>query len=224
MRQRGELRLWTGQELDAGESATLSPDEHTVLQTILAWSREYLIKPHEQLGREGPVCPYVKKSMATGGYFLAAPVHGINIALCREAIWAYCEWYLDMASQLAPADARLLAIIVPYPDFDRTTSTPLDEFQDTLKSGFVDRGLMIGEFHPLCESPGLWNHEFRPLRSPAPILVIRQMVPFDLPFLMEEPSHFTAYLRKFAAQIPNQMRVKIVNKAFTPAAEADADS
>jgi len=83
-----------------------------------------------------------------------------------------------------PADAPLLV--------DRT--------QELLKTEFVRGGLMVGEFHPGPPSaPGLWNKDFRPLRSPVPLLAIRHMVPSDRPFLTGNADHLAAYLAIYPA-------------------------
>jgi hypothetical protein len=48
---------------------------------------------------------------------------------------------------------------------------------------------MIGEFHMRTESPGLHNPNFRPLRSPVPMFVLRSMVEADIAFLQDENLH-----------------------------------
>jgi hypothetical protein len=64
---------------------------------------------------------------------------------------------------------------------------------------------MLGEFHMRNHSQGIHNHNFRPLRSPIPILAIRFMVEPDLPFLNhpnDEPQlrikYLNTYLQRFA--------------------------
>ncbi len=68
---------------------------------------------------------------------------------------------------------------------------------------------MIGQFHPRCDNPGLWNTDFRPLRSPLPLLAIRRMVVFDLPFLTEDTGHFEAWLGHFASHLPPRIRTQL---------------
>lgn len=52
-----------------------------------------------------------------------------------------------------------------------------------MKPSFVEAGMMLGEFYSENESPGLYNPDFRPLRSPIPLFVYRRLVPNDLVFL-----------------------------------------
>jgi hypothetical protein len=63
-----------------------------------------------------------------------------------------------------------------------------------LKPSFVASGMMLGEFFHSCEKPGLRNPEFRPLRSPLPLLVIRPMVRQDIVFLSDRMEFIRAYL------------------------------
>ena len=48
---------------------------------------------------------------------------------------------------------------------------------------FVERGLMIGEFHSANNATGLRNTSFYPLRTPYPCLAVRHMVPGDFVFM-----------------------------------------
>jgi hypothetical protein len=76
----------------------------------------------------------------------------------------------------------------------------IDKVQARLKPYFVEMGMMLGEFHAGNESPGLRNPDFRPLRSPIPMLAIRHMVESDLPFLNREtytPKQRSAFLRSY---------------------------
>ncbi len=74
--------------------------------------------------------------------------------------------------------------------------------QAKLKNDFVARGLMLGQFHPHCDEPGLWNDDFRPLRSPVPLLGIRHMVPTDFPFWKNDKTLFARYLERFREDVP----------------------
>jgi hypothetical protein len=54
---------------------------------------------------------------------------------------------------------------------------------------------------PTRRNPGLWNEDFRPLRAPVPLLAVRRMLVFDLPFLVESSSHLDAWLERFAPRV-----------------------
>jgi hypothetical protein len=71
---------------------------------------------------------------------------------------------------------------------------------------------MIGQFHPVCDAPGLWNPDFKALRAPVPLLAIRKLVVFDLPFLVEHKAHAESYIRRFAPEIPPRVRKQLAQR------------
>ena len=88
----------------------------------------------------------------------------------------------------------------------------------------LDRGLMLGQFHPLPPAEGgLWNPDFRPLRSPVPLLAIRQMVPSDLPFLTGEVEFLDSYLRVFRDRLNDRQRAE-ADDAYEQAARGRAEA
>ena len=174
------------------------------LRQILTWAVEFLNAPHSQLGRGGPVCPYTRGSMDQNTFLLARA----GWDSIESTIEEYRQWFLELLDQSGP-----LTILVVLPGLDRTDPGHLDELQARLKDSFVAEGLMIGQFHPRCEQGGLWNQEFRPLRSPIPLLAIRQMVSSDLPFLLGSSGHLAAYLHRFAPGIPGHARRLLVARA-----------
>jgi hypothetical protein len=56
---------------------------------------------------------------------------------------------------------------------------------------------MIGLMHAESDAPGLWNPDFRPLRSPLPVLAIRHLVEHDAPFAVRHPLLLLPYLAHF---------------------------
>ena len=126
------------------------------------------------------------------------------------AVLGYRDWFAELEPRTGP-QAELKTILILFPDLPAAAMPELiDRTQSALKPAFVPNGLMIGEFHPTPpEQPGLWNPDFRPLRSPVPLLAIRQMVPSDLPFLADDRDYLTAYLRQFGDQVPARCRPQL---------------
>jgi hypothetical protein len=178
---------------------------------IFDWARGYLSRPHPDLGRPGPVCPFVPQSLQSSGFWVTAH-HGarpLPAELVRTVL-RYRDWFV----RLEPSHGRraqLKTILVLFPDI-ATADAPrlVDRTQELLKTEFVRAGLMVGEFHPGPPSaPGLRNKDFRPLRSPVPLLAIRHMVPSDLPFLTGNPEHLAAYLARFSDAVPSACRSRL---------------
>ncbi|WP_436494701.1 DUF6875 domain-containing protein [Actinokineospora sp. HUAS TT18] len=178
------------------------------LRTILDWARVYLTRPHESLGRKGSVCPFVQASIDRRKFYLAVfPGRPRDLGDVATALLPYRDWFLDLAPR-AQAGSQLATILVLFPDLlPDDIDLVIDGSQETLKTDYVERGLMIGEFHDgPPDKGGLWNPDFRPLNSPVPLLAIRHMVPTDFPFLRDSRDHTLAYLRQFASQVPSSVR------------------
>ncbi|MGX7829494.1 DUF6875 domain-containing protein [Actinokineospora sp. 24-640] len=206
--------IWTAAEVERG--AVPYRHRHR-LAAVLRWSQDFLVSSHPDLGRTGPVCPYTQPSLRKNLFYLALSANpagdlGATVAGLRS-------WYEKLAADLSEDDRDLLTVLMVLPHLDHTDSTALDRLQRAAKDEFVADGLMIGQFHPVCDEPGLWNPAFRPLRAPVPLLAVRRMLVFDLPFLVEDDTHLDAYLRLFAPDIPARVRDQITTRlAGHPAA------
>jgi hypothetical protein len=148
------------------------------------WVRTYLARPHPALGRTGPVCPFAKPALIKDTIRVAVVrlAHGDKRAQIIRAIQHHLDSFVSTAG---PDNDRLLhSTLILFPDVSLEEAPNLiDLTKEELKTKFIEQGLMLGEFHALNESPGLHNPEFRPLRSPIPMLAIRYMVPTDFVFL-----------------------------------------
>jgi hypothetical protein len=184
------------------------------LTAIVEWAREYLCRPHADLGRKGPVCPYAQTSLERGMFYLA--VHeGVPDRLEEvvESLGGYRDLFRRMPTPPG-VSAQFRTILVLFPDVPEEGAPALiDAAQDLLKTQYVKDGLMIGEFYPgPPPKAGLWNPDFLPLGSPVPLLAIRHMVASDFPFLRETPEHAAAYLERFGDRPPAPLR-EAVNSA-----------
>jgi hypothetical protein len=188
------------------------------LARIREWATAYLVAPHPDLGREGPVCPFTAASIT------------------KEIFWVGCVDRSDLTAEdiektvagmvtgfrcLPPTegpDALLKTILILFPTV--TDYSLIDEAQRRLKEESVAMGLMIGQFYPGCEEPGIRNPDFRPLQSPLALLAIRHMVSSDFPFLTKKAEWIEEYLRRFAPSIPISVRNMIATKFDTQNLEA----
>ncbi|WP_084959451.1 DUF6875 domain-containing protein [Thermoactinospora rubra] len=165
------------------------------LGRVVAWAREYLCRPHPELGRKGPVCPYAQTSLDKAAFYLAVCPGRPDVARATSVLAGYRDWFGRLES---PPEvlAQFRTILVLFPEIEDIGV--IDAAQIALKTDYVRDGLMIGEFHDgPPRKAGLWNPAFLPLRSPVPMLVVRHMVGTDLPFLQGDPDHEAAYHERF---------------------------
>ncbi len=193
---------------------------------IMEWVKNFLGRPHHNLGRPGAVCPFVPYSLKSNSIRLAV-IHTQDLypEQLEDVVGRYRDIFLEMdvkEQELAINRAFLLI----FPDIDIEDASKLvDSIQQKLKPLFVESGLMIGEFHKRNETPGLHNPNFRPLRSPIPLLAIRFMVEADLPFL-ESPAdprlrirYLEAYLKRFGHKFTDATKFKNAHQALALAKE-----
>ncbi|MFF2546668.1 DUF6875 domain-containing protein [Kitasatospora sp. NPDC058063] len=199
------LRLYSAGQIDAGHAA-----ERPEAAETLAWARAFLTTAHPDLGRSGPVCPYTQPSLRRGLFHIAVADGSPDGDLPLLVAELRARYDALLAALTEESERELLTVLLVMPQLDREDSTVLDELQRKAKDEFVEQGLMIGQFHPVCEEPGLWNHAFRPLRAPVPLLAVRKLLVFDLPFLAGDETHLNHYLARFAPEVPARIRAQLV--------------
>ncbi|WP_051028056.1 DUF6875 domain-containing protein [Nocardia higoensis] len=174
--------------------------EHPCAAELRQWTREHLCRPHPDLGRPGPVCPYISHSIAHE-FLWAAYFEGRRID--AERITAIVDDLYDLFPTLPPTtqpDATFKAVLAVFPDL--TEYTDLDVVQRDQKTRFVREGLMLGQFYPGCTMAGLRNPAFPALDAPLPMLAVRHMAATDFLFLDSRHEWLEAYLAIFAPAIP----------------------
>ncbi|ARV62798.1 hypothetical protein BZZ01_01500 [Nostocales cyanobacterium HT-58-2] len=190
------------------------------------WLKNFVAKPHPDVGRPGALCPFVPPSLKLNSLWMRViRSKGLDIQQIAAIVLPYLNIFLELEPTEKPT-ALNKAIVFIFPDVE-TEDAPkiIDVVQKKLKLFFVDAGLMIGEFHNLTESPGLHNPNFRPLRSPIPLLVIRPMTEADLPFMQntDDPHlrirYLEAYLKHYGQTIKDKNKLKAAHQALTSAQE-----
>lgn len=166
-----------------------------VLGEVARWTVDYLSHTHPDLGRSGDVCPYTEVSMREGLLF-SAVCHVFDADPRPSMIHVMRQTRKDFESRSPQIGNRagLKAMLVLYPSLEGEW---IDDVQETLSLEFVSRYLMIGEFHAECDKPGLHNFDFRPLRSPIPLLAVRSMMLTDLAFLKASDVKMHHYVQRF---------------------------
>jgi len=196
-----------------------SCDPGSPLRCVLDWIHGFLACPHPQSGRSGSVCPFVPTALDQDTIWMAEVETTPSFECISEIITGYRDVFLQTEPTSGP-DAMNKTFVVVFPSFKANgTDGPalIDKVQASLKRYFVEMGLMLGEFHANNESPGLRNPDFRPLRSPIPMLAIRHMVDSDLPFLIREtyaPEERSAFLRSYLFRLGGALSQVQLNQAL----------
>ncbi|MEH2183208.1 DUF6875 domain-containing protein [Nostoc sp.] len=216
------MQLYTTREIEQLQEHEDLPS----LIEIMEWIKNFLGRSHPDLGRPGVVCPFVPYSLKSNSIRLAV-IHTKD--LYPEQLEEVVGGYRDIFLQIDVEERKIAinkAFLLIFPDIHiEDAPKVIDSVQQKLKPLFVESGLMIGEFHKRNESPGLHNPNFRPLRSPIPLLAIRFMVEADLPFLQNPTDphlrirYLEAYLKHFDCKFTDETKFKIARQALALAKE-----
>ncbi|HEV7261303.1 MAG TPA: hypothetical protein VGN82_26225 [Bosea sp. (in: a-proteobacteria)] len=179
----------------ARAEAALAPDG--ALATLIGWVEGYLMSPHTDLGRTGAVCPFTRQAANLDAVRMvvsnAGPADEAETFALIRAGFAELETIPTKASM-----AHFRTVIIGFPACAGEDGIAmLRRVQDGHKFYSLSRNRMIGLMYAQSEAPGLWNPDFRPLRSPFPVLAIRHMVEHDAPFAARHPLLLLPYLARF---------------------------
>jgi hypothetical protein len=202
-------------------------DIESPLGATIAWVRKFLARPHPDLGRAGPVCPFTPMALELDTIWMAEVEDSTPDPQRIQDVIEECrKIFLETEPRDGPMAINKVIMVV-FSGLGPEAAVWIDAMQAKLKPNFVDVGLMLGEFHSRNDTPGLRNPEFRPLRSPIPMLVIRHMVESDLPFMKREedvPSVRIAYLRSYLRQLGTTIRRNYFDQAVDALVNAEIES
>lgn len=181
---------------------------HPAAEAIAHWARDYLCAPHPELGRHGPMCPFVPGALMKKLMF--ATVYeddDLDIDTIKAILLREMERFIEL-DPISGNEAQFKSLMVLFPQIaEGDVAGLIEAAQADLQRHFVPNGLMVGEFHAgPPDKRGLWNPEFRPLYSPVPMLVIRHMVPTDILFLKDNVHHFREYAKIYGNAVPERFR------------------
>lgn len=165
------------------------------------WVSNFASHPHPELGRDGVVCPYMVKALRRKYITLREfDASAGNDAALGAAARQLRGTMVEHAAAVGPDHIYLVYLIVPYGRPEADLKAMVARVHRWLKPEFVERGLMLGDFWPQHETPGLHSQTFRPFASPLPMLGMRHIVPADLVFFITPdlaPEEQLSYLGHF---------------------------
>jgi hypothetical protein len=191
--------------------------EKTV-ELVEQWMHDYVRKPNMEIGRRGPVCPFVEPSQRADLCEIRVRLLGPTPSAMLVEEMLRCA--LDEFDQLPwrGSNRTLRALLVVLPDIPLDRLHLLDEAHVRVKPECVRRGLMIGQFHSQCDERAARNPAFRVSLSPVPIVAIRSMAVHDVLFLRGHLEWFEEYVKRFGARYrnargPDELFVELYEKA-----------
>ena len=185
---------------DPGRTGKLADSDLASLRAVTDWINTFIVQPHKDLGRTGPVCPFVPGSLERRALWLA-PEHIANrsVADLVQLVNDY-KALLLRAQPSGSDDAIYKAILVVFTDVsaDRANDDFNDvHMQDLSQPAYADDGVVLGQFHERNEGSAVRNPDFHPFRAPVPFLLMRLAVTGDWVFFLDDEDWFNTWARRW---------------------------
>ena len=184
---------------DVGTTTELAPRELDALHAVADWIKDFVARPHADLGRPGPVCPFVPGALERKTLWLApAQIADRSVAQVVDLMDGYRRQFLDVD----PIDGENLqykVIVVVFTDVspDRAHAVFDDVLEQIAAPSYVEDGVVFGPFFKGNEATAIYNASFLPFQSPVPFLFVRQGVVGDWKFFLDKEDWLDHWARRF---------------------------
>ncbi len=184
---------------EVGRTSELAQSDLDALRAVAEWIKSFVVRPHEDLGRAGPVCPFVPESLERKTLWLA-PEHvvGRSVPDVVDLVSGYQRLFLG-AQPMDGDDAIYKSIVIVFTDLsaDRAKEFFDDVLENLAVPSYVDDGFVMGGFYEGNEGTAIYNSGFRPFTSPVPFLLIRQAVTSDWKFFLDNDAWLELWVRRY---------------------------
>ncbi|MFC8538819.1 DUF6875 domain-containing protein [Streptomyces sp. NPDC057249] len=192
------------------------------LAVTLAWVRDYVGQPSPELGRSGPVCPFVLPSLQNGAMRLRFH-YGVDCTdkdRTRALLIEELKSFAALSEPPGRSGNSLDSVLVVLPDAGPAGWSLIDDLYPELKAAAVSMGLMVGQFHPDCDERAVHNGSFRVSKAPVCVIAVRHMALHDVLFLREKRRDFEAYWRRFGEHYAgDRVRDALLRRLYAKATE-----
>ena len=191
--------LYLLEDLDnASKTSQLADGDLTALRTVADWMKTFVARPHKDLGREGPVCPFVPGSLEQKTLWLASEhIAGRSVADVVQLMNGYKTQFLQ--AHPMDRDGANNVVVVVFPDLpaDRARGLFGEALQHLAVPSYVENGVLFGPFYTGNEGTAIYNSRFRPFQSPVPFLFVRHGVVSDWKFFLDDADWLNRWAHRY---------------------------
>jgi hypothetical protein len=184
---------------DVGTTSGLAEGDLDALQAVADWIKTFVVKPHKDLGRAGPVCPFVPEGLERKTLWLAPElIADQGVPDVVQLMNGYKRLLLD-TQPTEGDDTNYRVIVVVFTDLsaDRAQGVFDNVLQHLAVPSYVEDGIVFGPFYEGHEGTAIYNSSFRPFRSPVPFLFVRHGVISDWKFFLDNEDWLNLWGRRF---------------------------
>lgn len=198
--QASANKLFPFEDVENGRGlGSLASGDREALLKVANWIRTFVIQPNKQLGREGPVCPFVPVSIQHKALWLAAERSaGLNTPQLIQLIQSYQQRLLS-AQPLDGEGGAHRSTVVVFTDLPAANAKAFFEgaLQQIGLPSYADHGFVMGPFYEGNEGTAVYNANFRPFTSPVPMFLMRLAVISDWKFFLNNDDFFRVWKRRY---------------------------
>jgi hypothetical protein len=165
---------------------------------MMNWLSDHVTRTHPDLGRRGPICPFMKSALETDSIKYQICSWGNDYGpvelqgMINELIAIFCR------SPWHSSKPNLQSLISVFPTMPKEKWVLLDDLFRKTQDDVIDHSLMVAQFHPDCTQPAIWNPQFAVNRAPLPLFAVRRMQVHDIIFVRDNPAWLQAYRSRFS--------------------------
>jgi hypothetical protein len=184
---------------DINRTSKLDGRDLHALQAVTEWINSFIVGPHKDLGRAGPVCPFVPGALKNNTLWLAPErIAGKSVAEVTQLVEGYKNLLLDVPPIDGDAAAYKSFVVVFT---DMSTDRAKEVFDEVLKNlavpSYAEDGVVMGPFYESNEATAIYNASFRPFRPPVPFLLVRRAVISDWKFFLNNKDLFGLWAHRY---------------------------
>jgi hypothetical protein len=183
---------------EVGRTSEVAESDLDALHAVADWIKTFVIGPHEDLGRAGPVCPFVPGALERKTIWLAPEkIADRGVPHVVELMNGYKSLVLETQPRDGD-DAIYKVIVVVFTDLspDHAQGVFDDVLQHLAVPSYVEDGIVFGPFYEGNEGTAIYNASFRPFQSPVPFVFVRHGVTSDWKFFLEDEEWLHLWARR----------------------------
>ena len=184
---------------DASKTSELPQSDLDGLQSVADWIKSFIVRPHKNLGRAGPVCPFVPESLDRKTLWLApAHIAERGVPEVVELMSGYKKLFLD-TQPIDGDDIAYKVVVVVFTDLPAARAQRVfdDVLQQLAVPSYAEDGILFGPFYEGNEGTALYNASFRPFQSPVPFLFVRHGVVSDWKFFLDDDAWLKPWAQRY---------------------------
>jgi hypothetical protein len=184
---------------DSNRTMELAESDRDALRAVAEWTKTFVARPHGDIGRAGPVCPFVPLALDHKTLWLAAERSAGRSAPDVIQLTDRYKQLLLAAEPVDGDDANYKSIVVVFTDMPAAQAKEFfgGVLQEIGAPSYVNDGLVMGPFYEGNDGTAIYNPNFRPFTSPVPFLLMRRAVISDWKFFLNNEDWLRLWARRY---------------------------